>query len=144
MTYGWGFEILFCLNLLDFFLPNAKPLSPPKHSLTAFSFKSRFWAGQFSHCRHVKAGRGTRSYPGHCRWWPWAGLFAVLAKLPCDQSYGLTTQSHKCTSWRDQGHNLNSPSKMPHVFKTKMSVFQVMTLTKRQKHSLPGFCYGFN
>jgi hypothetical protein len=33
---------------------------------------------------------------------------------------------------------------MPHVFKIKDSVFQVITLAKRQKGSLLEFCYGFN
>jgi hypothetical protein len=34
--------------------------------------------------------------------------------------------------------------KMPRVFKIKISVFQVIALAKRQKDSLPEFCYGFN
>jgi hypothetical protein len=34
---------------------------------------------------------------------------------------------------------------MPHVFKNKILVFQVMVLTKRQKkNSLSEFCYGLN
>jgi hypothetical protein len=32
---------------------------------------------------------------------------------------------------------------MPHVFKIKISVLQVMALAKRQKGSLPEFCCGF-
>jgi hypothetical protein len=33
---------------------------------------------------------------------------------------------------------------MPHVFKIKISLFQIMARTKRQKDSLLQFCYGFN
>jgi hypothetical protein len=33
---------------------------------------------------------------------------------------------------------------IPYVFKIKISVFQVMSLTKRQKGNLLEFCYGFN
>jgi hypothetical protein len=61
--------------------------------LTVFSFKSCFWGGQFSHFRHVKTGREIGSYPGHCRWRPWAGPFALLAKAPF--------------SWDDGPHDLN-------------------------------------
>jgi hypothetical protein len=48
-----------------------------------------------------------------------------------------------CAQAKGTKENFNSLSKMPHVFKIKISVFQVMT-AKRQKDSLPEFCYGFN
>jgi hypothetical protein len=38
----------------------------------------------------------------------------------------------------------NSPSEMSHVFKIKISVFQVMTLAERKKDSLTELCYVFN
>jgi hypothetical protein len=33
---------------------------------------------------------------------------------------------------------------MPHIYKIKISVFQVMELVKRQQGSLLEFCYGYN
>jgi hypothetical protein len=33
---------------------------------------------------------------------------------------------------------------MPHLFKIKISVFQIMALARRQKGSLPDFFYGFH
>jgi hypothetical protein len=47
-------------------------------------------------------------------------------------------------AWRDQRQNFNSLSRMPYIFKNKISVFQIMLLAKREKGSLPEFCYGFN
>jgi hypothetical protein len=49
-----------------------------------------------------------------------------------------------CAQAKGTKEYFNSLSKMPHVFKFKILVFQVMMLAKRQKDSLPEFCYGFS
>jgi hypothetical protein len=99
--------------------------------------------GSFPIADMSRPGRGIRSYPAHFRWdlglahsLSWPRHLDVGIMDPCPLP-------HVCMGWRDQRQNFNSLSKMPHVFKIKISVFQVMT-AKRQKDSLPEFCYGFN
>jgi hypothetical protein len=68
----------------------------------------------------------------------------LLAKAPCGWNYGAMPSASCVHRLKGHRQNFNSLSKMLRVFKIKISVFQVRTLAKRQKNSLPEFCYGFN
>jgi hypothetical protein len=82
-----------------------------KTPLTVFSFKSCFWDGQFSHCRHVKTRTGSGHIqiaaggdPGLACPFSWLRHHVVGIMDP-------HSQPHVSTGWRDQRQNFNFLSK---------------------------------
>jgi hypothetical protein len=83
---------------------------------------------------HIQVTAGHDAGLAHSLSWPRHHAVGIMDPYP---------QPHVCTGLRNQRQKFNPLSKMPHGFRIKISVFQVMTLAKRQKDSLPEFWYGF-
>jgi hypothetical protein len=123
LTRGQWLEVLFSPDLLVSHL-KTKPLSLPKHPTKFSPLSLAFEVGSFPIADMSRLGGGsghiqvtagaTLGWPVHSLSWPSHQAVGMMDPWP---------QSHVSTGWKNQQQNFNSLSKMPHVFKIKISVF---------------------